>query len=692
MPSMNTPHVTTLMVAIASLLVWNAQAQNLIVNGDFEDPVQANFSAYSPGDTNLTGWTIGGSGVQHFSPSTGGFPSQVVQLTGDYIAGGSVSQTIATTIGASYTIILDAGTRNEPASGTVDFGGTVFAFNTSSINSLTPFLYTAVATATSTVVTISGDPLATGQDILVVDNVSVFQGIVGPVDPATSTVTAAPGTVPADGGNESTITVTLTDSNSLPVLGKTVTLASTSGPGTPVITTVSGVTDAGGEAVFTVTSTTVGTNVFTATDVTDGNLIIAQTASVVFEEISPSYVINGDFEDPVVATWAAYNPGDLTLTGWTIGGSGVQHFNGPWSGWPSQVVQLTDDYSAGGSVSQTIATMPGGTYVISVGVGTRSQPASGTVVFGETTNAFNATSVNSLTPLSWTSVATSVSTLLTISSDPLSTGQEILVIDNVGVAGPPPASLEIIAASYNAGAAQFTFSWNSQPAKQYDLLSATTVDTPLLWPAYNDGVTTTTNLPADPSFTNTLVVTAPVDAALFFAVLEKDIPPPLPLEDFEGGALPAAWSVIDNAGTGNTLWEVGEPSGAGTGPTTGAGGSTNCAGTNITGDYAADADVSLITPAIAIPAGGATLSFEQWIDTDLGNDIGTINVLNGGGGFLGQLATGIAGADAAWDTPPPSYSLAAYAGQTIKLEFLFTSDASSNWAGWYLDDVTVTAD
>ena len=72
----------------------------------------------------------------------------------------------------------------------------------------------------------------------------------------------------------------------------------------------------------------------------------------------------------------------------------------------------------------------------------------------------------------------------------------------------------------------------------------------------------------------------------------------------------------------------------------------------------------------------------------LGN-YGTINVLDGSGIFLAQVATGITGADSAWDATP-SYDLSAYSGQTIKIEFVFTSDSDSEvWAGWYLDDVTV---
>jgi hypothetical protein len=73
----------------------------------------------------------------------------------------------------------------------------------------------------------------------------------------------------------------LKDANSNPVSGKTVTLAKTSGPGTPTITTVSGTTDASGLATFTVKSITAGADVFTATDTTD-SVTVTQTATVTF--------------------------------------------------------------------------------------------------------------------------------------------------------------------------------------------------------------------------------------------------------------------------------------------------------------------------------------------------------------------------------------------------------------------------
>ena len=108
-------------------------------------------------------------------------------------------------------------------------------------------------------------------------------GTLCPVDPAQSTVGAAPGTVVADGAATSTVTVTLRDFNGAPVSGKAVTLAKSAGPGSPTINgPAPATTNASGQTTFTVKSTTAGQDAFQATDTTDSNLVITQTASVTF--------------------------------------------------------------------------------------------------------------------------------------------------------------------------------------------------------------------------------------------------------------------------------------------------------------------------------------------------------------------------------------------------------------------------
>lgn len=93
-------------------------------------------------------------------------------------------------------------------------------------------------------------------------------------DAVTSTVTASPVTIAADGAETSTVTVTVNDANSNPVTNAIVTLAQT---GTSTISTVTNVED--GTYTFSVTSTTPETVTYTAT--ADG-VTITQTADITF--------------------------------------------------------------------------------------------------------------------------------------------------------------------------------------------------------------------------------------------------------------------------------------------------------------------------------------------------------------------------------------------------------------------------
>jgi len=102
----------------------------------------------------------------------------------------------------------------------------------------------------------------------------------GGVSASKSTVVASPTSVTADGTTTSMITVTLLDTNSNPVSGKTVTLAA--GSGSSTITTVNGTTNSSGQATFTVKDTVAQAVTYTATDTTDSNLVITQTATVTF--------------------------------------------------------------------------------------------------------------------------------------------------------------------------------------------------------------------------------------------------------------------------------------------------------------------------------------------------------------------------------------------------------------------------
>ena len=102
----------------------------------------------------------------------------------------------------------------------------------------------------------------TGENIRIVKQGTNLDGLKESIGTAVSdsasnsTVVAAPSSVLADGSATATITVTLKDANNNPIAGKSVTLAKTSGPGSPVITTIAGTTNSSGIATFTVKSTT----------------------------------------------------------------------------------------------------------------------------------------------------------------------------------------------------------------------------------------------------------------------------------------------------------------------------------------------------------------------------------------------------------------------------------------------------
>ena len=103
----------------------------------------------------------------------------------------------------------------------------------------------------------------------------------GPVSASASTLSASLGSVAADGSTTSTITVTLQDAYGNLISGKSVSLAKSSGPGSPTITTVVNVTDASGHGSWTVKSTTAGADYFQARDTTD-DILVTATANVNF--------------------------------------------------------------------------------------------------------------------------------------------------------------------------------------------------------------------------------------------------------------------------------------------------------------------------------------------------------------------------------------------------------------------------
>lgn len=281
-----------------------------------------------------------------------------------------------------------------------------------------------------------------------------------------------------------------------------------------------------------------------------------------------------------------------------------------------------------------------------------------------------------------------------------STYHNTTVNDSVGPAnsfgylpgpGPgPPAPDLVLTIGQSAG--HVDFAWNSRSGMQYDLVSSTDLSTdPVTWPPYDDGVTIHENILPSGTGTNTLAGLPRVGARRFFAVIEEEIPP-LFFEDFDAeAALPPGWTT--NGGD-TTVWGVGVPVGAAFGPPT-ATSLPNCAGTNIGANYTASQDLSLISPEIAMPASGASLSYRQWRDTEEDGDMASIRVLDADNNetLIEELVTGIQGSGGDWESPDPLVLPNATNGRNVKLEFRFASNdgAAPSFAGFYLDDIRLQA-
>jgi len=208
--------------------------------------------------------------------------------SGNPMAGKTV--TLASSRGASDTISAASGLSSTTA-GVVTF----------TVKSSTPGTSVFTATDVSDTITVS-------------QTASVTYTAVPAVNAGNSTVTAAPSTLFADGTSSATVTVTLKDGSSNPIAGKTVTLASNRGA-SDTISAASGQSSAAGVVTFTVKSLTTGTPVLTATDTSDGNLTITQTATVTFTASPPvNAVLSTVTATPGAALADGASPATITVT------------------------------------------------------------------------------------------------------------------------------------------------------------------------------------------------------------------------------------------------------------------------------------------------------------------------------------------------------------------------------------------
>ena len=116
-------------------------------------------------------------------------------------------------------------------------------------------------------------------------------------------ISASPNSVPADGSSTTTITVTLQDAKGNPTPGKLVTISQ--GSGHSIITAPTpAITDANGQIAFTATDNVGETVIYTAVDVTDGNLPVPGSAPVTYTGAGSSCVTS----PPTAAAGFALTP------------------------------------------------------------------------------------------------------------------------------------------------------------------------------------------------------------------------------------------------------------------------------------------------------------------------------------------------------------------------------------------------
>lgn len=139
----------------------------------------------------------------------------------------------------------------------------------------------------------------------------------------------------------------------------------------------------------------------------------------------------------------------------------------------------------------------------------------------------------------------------------------------------------------------------------------------------------------------------------------------------------------------NGSWEIGQPL---AGPSTGAG-SARAAGTDLAADYPPNAADALLSPIVTLPTLGAndelTLSFDEWFQLESGYDRGSVQVSTDSGANWTTLSTR--------DGDQPTYRqtrvpLDDYAGQSLQLRFVLSSDSNAQFPGWFVDNVRIAVE
>ncbi|MBU4143590.1 MAG: right-handed parallel beta-helix repeat-containing protein [Candidatus Thermoplasmatota archaeon] len=164
-------------------------------------------------------------------------------------------------------------------------------------------------------------------------------------------------------------------------------------------------------------------------------------------------------------------------------------------------------------------------------------------------------------------------------------------------------------------------------------------------------------------------------------------------DDMESGQ--GNWTVVTN----NTAWELGNPLGYGPGT---AYSGNNCWGTNVNTNYQDGAYAILTTPCFNSPSYDI-LSFYMWFRTEGWCDAGWVEVTSNGLNWTRiEPVTGPTYHDTTWGRgysgdytgnstgwQYAEFDLSSFPGGTLSIRFVFRSDGSVTYPGWYIDDVYV---
>lgn len=149
------------------------------------------------------------------------------------------------------------------------------------------------------------------------------------------------------------------------------------------------------------------------------------------------------------------------------------------------------------------------------------------------------------------------------------------------------------------------------------------------------------------------------------------------VQDWEGGI--GSWFAS------NGVWDAGV---ATVGPPSAHSG-TRVVGTDLNGIYPNNANTRLTSPLISLPnvTGNEQilLKYWQWHNIENGNDQGIVRISTDGVNWVNLSTVEIDGYSPVWSQHV--LDVTSYAGSNIRISFLFTSNHSVAYEGWYVDDI-----